>query len=156
MKTLDPLLKEIEILIPKQELLMEKVSTAAIGWHIEHSLLTINAIIDQLKRSNPEDYKWKFNFTRTLVFTINKIPRGRAKAPKVVQPKSSITMETLKLHFNNTKENITALQKLQINNHFEHPFFGKLNLKPASKFLYLHTNHHLKIMKDIAKFSQKN
>ena len=72
MKTLDPLLKEIEILIPKQELLMEKVSTAAIGWHIEHSLLTINAIIDQLKRSNPTDYKWKFNFTRTLIFTINK------------------------------------------------------------------------------------
>ena len=135
---------------------MENVSAAAIGWHIEHSLLTVNAIIDQLKKSNPADYIWKFNFTRTLVFTINKIPRGRAKAPKVVQPKNSITMGTLKLHINNTKENITALQTLQTNNHFEHPFFGKLNLKPAIKFLSLHTNHHLKIMKDIAKISQKN
>ncbi len=155
MKKLDTLLKEIEILISKQELLKENVSAAAIGWHIEHSLLTINAIIDQLKRSNPADYKWEFNFTRTLVFTINKISRGRAKAPKVVQPKNSITLETLRLHFNNTKGNMTALQTLQKNNYFEHPFFGKLNLKPAIKFLSLHTNHHLKIMKDIAKFSQK-
>jgi hypothetical protein len=151
MNKLNNLLNEIEITITHQELLTESVSAASAGWHIEHSLLTINAIADQLKKSNPGNYRWKFNFTRILVFTLNKIPRGRAKAPGVVVPKNNFNQETLQLHLARTKQNIASLKQLQPNNYFDHPYFGKLNLKPAISFLSLHTKHHLGIVKDIIK-----
>jgi hypothetical protein len=32
---------------------------------------------------------------------------------------------------------------------FEHPYFGKLKLKETIRFLEIHTQHHLDIIRDI-------
>ena len=149
MKNLGNLITELENKIPKQEFVNEAISKSSVGWHIEHTLLTINRIIDQLKKSDTNDYKWKFNYLRILVFTINKIPRGRGQAPNSVKPKNNFTADTLKRHSETTKEKLKDLQTLKPNNHFEHPYFGKLNLKPAIKFLIIHTKHHIDIINDI-------
>ena len=149
MKNLIYLITELENKIPKQEFINEAISQTSVGWHIEHTLLTINLIIDQLKKSDPKDYKWKFSFGRILVFTINKIPRGVAKAPNTVIPKNDFTAGTLMKHALVVKEKLKDLQTLNPNNYFEHPYFGKLNLNPAIKFLKLHTKHHIEIINDI-------
>ena len=96
-------------------------------------------------------YKWKFNLTRTLILFVNKIPRGRGRAPKIVQPEGEITSESLKNHFDKTRHMIKKLDTLQANSFFKHPYFGDLNLETTKHFLILHTNHHLKIIKDIIK-----
>lgn len=149
MKNLESLITELETKIAKQESINEAISKSSVGWHIEHTLLAINLIIDQLKKSDPNDYKWEFSFTRILVFTINKIPRGRAQSPKSVIPKNNFTAETLKKHAEIAKEKLKELQVLHQNNYFEHPFFGKLNLTPAKRFLNIHTKHHIAIINDI-------
>ena len=149
MENVGQLLKHLETAIPKHELADPATSKSSVGWHIEHSLLTIDAIIHALEKSEPGNYDWRFNFRRTFVFTINKIPRGRAQAPKRVQPQTEINFDSLKIHLINSTENLKKLDTLKPNNYFEHPFFGKLNLKPTIKFLAIHTRHHLDIIDDI-------
>lgn len=144
-------LTEFEQKIQVMTLLNTSISKASVGWHIEHILLATNGIIDSLKKSNPDNYKWSFNFSRSLVFTINKIPRGRGKAPSRSQPKGDFTKETLGVHIAKTKANLTNLENLDKNNYFEHPYFGQLNLKPCIKFLKIHAQHHLNIINDIIK-----
>ena len=84
------LLNELESKISYNNHLNESVSAVNVGWHIEHILLSTNRIINAVSASKPENYKWKFNKTRMFVFFINKIPRGKAKAPKAVQPNGEI------------------------------------------------------------------
>ena len=58
---------------------------------------------------------------------------------------------TIKCKINpENKINPFDLETLNANSYFKHPYFGDLNLKKTLWFLNLHTNHHLKIIKDIA------
>ena len=149
MNKLDILLNQLETKIPHHEKLNQKASHASIGWHIEHSLLTLNGITDFLIKSNPNDYKWKFNFIRIVVLTMGKIPRGRAKSPEVVQPKVNIDKNSLLIHIIETRNKINELKTLSKDSYFEHPFFGKLKLQQTINFLEIHTKHHLDIIEDI-------
>lgn len=150
MSKLQSQINELESYIDKHECTNESVSKSTVAWQIEHTLLTINMIIQTVKKSNPENYKWAFNKNRFLVMTLlKKIPRGRAKAPKQVIPDSNITKESLQNHIDKAKENILLLHGLEKNQYFDHPFFGKLNLKPTIQFLELHTQHHINIIRDM-------
>lgn len=142
---------KLEAHIAKQEVINSTVSKASVGWHLEHSLLAINSIISNVKNSNPKDYKREFNFWRIVIFARNKIPRGRGKAPKKVQPQENITFVRLSENVEITKQKLKELHNLKPNNYFEHPNFGKLNTKKAIKFLDMHTQHHLDIIEDILK-----
>lgn len=151
MEKLKKLIQDLESKIPNQEILNPTISKSSVGWHIEHTLLTMNLVIGALQKSNPENYKRTFNFYRVLVFAMNKIPRGKAKAPKIVQPKEDFNIESLKSHLEKAKAKLAELNSLSNKNYFEHPYFGHLTLKPTIKFLEIHTNHHLQIINDIIK-----
>ena len=129
-----------------------EVSSGSVGWHIAHSLKTIDQIVSACKNSNPKEYQWHFNFKRLLIMSIaKKIPRGKAKAPKIIRPEGDISPETLSLSLESVRENIKNWKSLDKNVNFPHPFFGVLNKKETEKFLILHTKHHAKIIKDILK-----
>ena len=151
MKNLELLLNDLERTIPSYELENPAVSKGTVGWHIEHSLLTLNVIINAVKTSDPGNYKWAFNWRRTLIATTGKIPRGRVKAPSVVQPIAKFTEDTLKEHMALAKSNLNSLKDVEANHFFKHPFFGNLNVKPTLRFLQIHTAHHLAIINDIIK-----
>jgi hypothetical protein len=153
MHTLNTLVEKLESNIPFVYHSNQAVSSSNMGWHIEHSLLTINGIVDALINSNPQDYKWKFNFTRMLVMNMKKIPRGRAKSPDIVIPFIDYNENTLKHHISKTNESISKLAALNKMHYFEHPYFGKLRLDKTIVFLEIHTNHHLEIINDIVKNS---
>ncbi|WP_293873547.1 DUF1569 domain-containing protein [Flavobacterium sp.] len=151
MKKLNSLIDQLESHIADFEKTNSAVSTSTIGWQIDHSFLVINKVVSDIKNSNPENYKWKFNWKRSLIQIINKIPRGKAKAPQVVQPTESSSIEKLTEKFDLAKKSIAELELLPATSYFKHPYFGDLNLKSAIWFLKLHTKHHLKIIKDIVK-----
>ena len=151
MNALEKLISELEQHSVVYQKINITVSHASVGWHIEHSLMVISAIVGALEKSNPTEYKWKFNKWRMIVMGLKVIPRGRGKAPKNVIPEGEITLETLKQTFEKTRQTIQTIESLQSNNYFKHPYFGDLNLKPTTRFLALHTKHHLKIIKDIIK-----
>lgn len=140
---------ELENRIKNQDILNPTVSKSSVGWHIEHSLLVMNLTIESIKKSNPDNYKWAFNFNRFMVFMTNKIPRGKVRAPKVVQPTEVFTEDSLKNHLEKVRNNYEKLSELSSNNYFQHPFMGHLNLKSTIRFMKVHTEHHINIIRDI-------
>ena len=104
-----------------------------------------------MAQSEPKLYKSKFNLSRFFVFLSKTIPRGKAKAPKVVIPVEEITIETLQESLKNTYQAVAYLKDCQEHQYFMHPFFGQLNKKQTIKLLAIHTEHHLKIIRDILK-----
>jgi hypothetical protein len=151
MKNLDAILPELANYITQHNQSNTAISEAAVGWHIEHSLLVIKQITATVAQSEPKLYKSKFNVKRFFVFLTKTIPRGKAKAPKVVIPVDEITIETLQESLKNTYQAITYLKDCEEHQYFMHPFFGQLNKKQTIQFLAIHTQHHLKIIRDILK-----
>lgn len=150
-KQLQLLISELESHIPDFEKTNPKVSNSTVGWQVDHSLIMVNVIIDQLKKSNPNEYKWRFNKLRMVFKIVNKFPRGKARAPKSVQPLSTASVEDLNTKVILAKKNLAHLESLPANSYFTHPIFGDLNLKQTIWFLRLHTKHHLNIIEDIIK-----
>ena len=151
MKKIEQLLDEIESHIPHQEKINSEVSSGSVGWHIEHMLLTMNMVIKGLKDSDPKQYKSRFDIKRIFVMAAGKIPRGRIKAPTVVQPTVQYNTESLREHLSATRANYQSLESLSKNNYFTHPFLGDFKVAPTKRFLQIHTNHHLSIINDIIK-----
>ena len=143
-------IKELESKIPNQEDYNAEISKSNVGWHIEHILLTNKMIMEAVEKSNPADYTWSFKLPRIVVFTMNKIPRGRAKAPKVVVPKT-YDEQTLLEHLKIVTLKIQGLENMSSDKYFDHPYFGNLRLNKTIKFLEIHTKHHLEIINDIIK-----
>lgn len=79
------------------------------------------------------------------------IPRGKAKAPKVVLPDDTISEESLINSLQNVNAILEEWKSFDNNAYFKHPFFGNLNKKSTEWFLNLHTKHHVKIINDICK-----
>jgi len=143
---------ELESYIDKQELSNETVSNATIGWQIAHSLKVIYGVTKTITKSNPKEYKWRFNFKRMFVLTIGKIPRGNAKAPKGVRPiEEDLTKEALLTFVERSQKSIKTALNSTPKAYFEHPYFGLLSRDKSIRFLEIHTEHHLKIIRDIIK-----
>jgi hypothetical protein len=151
MKDVAHYISELEGKIQDQHLLNTHISKAAVGWHIEHSLLTLKVIINALKKSNPENYKSTFDIRRQVVMLLGMIPRGKVKAPAAVRPAETFTEASLRQHVLSVREALQSLDRLTPNHFFTHPFLGDFKLKPALKFMKVHTHHHLKIINDIIK-----
>lgn len=127
------------------------VSASSVGWHMEHALLVLINVTENIKQSKPEEFKPSFNFVRSIIFIVNKMPRGKGKAPKSVQPNTDITLNSLNAKLQLAKEKVNELYNLDKNKHFVHPFFGDVKLNGCIKFLGIHTAHHIKIIEDILK-----
>jgi hypothetical protein len=152
MQELHKLLDKLQSDISSFDKVNLAVSSGSVGWHIAHSLKTIDQIVMACKHSNPSEYQWHFNFKRFLFLSIaKKFPRGKARAPKIVRPEGEINQEILALSLAKVKENLQNWKGLDVNVHFPHPYFGILNKKETENFLVLHTKHHLMIIKDILK-----
>jgi hypothetical protein len=126
-----------------------EISKGNVGWHLDHSLKVINSVYQNIKESNPNDYQAKFNFLRFLTFTIGSFPRGKATSPKSVLPPEIIVKEDIENQLHLAIKNVETIISFDENQFFTHPLFKQLNKKQTIKFLGLHTNHHLKIVKEI-------
>lgn len=129
-----------------------EVSKSGVDWHLDHTARAFNGICRALIQSNPDDYKAPgFNLGRVYVLTRGKIPRGKGKAPKVSVATEEISKDDVIKRLGYAKEALDQLDALHPNVHFSHPYFGVLNKKRSIKFIRIHTQHHLDIIRDIVK-----
>ena len=143
------LLKELEASLHHAKKNAPAVSHRGVDWHLDHTLKIINSICETLKKSNPDEFKPKFSLMKSFILFTGYIPRGKGKSPAPFNNKGTIDEENLKVLLQEAKESLESLDDLPQNSHFPHPYFGSLNLKQAKKFIAIHSNHHLKIIKDI-------
>jgi hypothetical protein len=144
-------LSELESYIPQLEKTNSKITHSNVGWQIDHSLRVIRGIAKQLEDSKPSEFKSTFSFTKFFIMTTKHIPRGKAKAPKAVQNENQITEESIREFLEKTKMQIAKIENLDKNSHFPHPIFKHMNKKEAIRFIGIHTEHHLKIIRDMLK-----
>lgn len=144
-------LQKIESLLSKIDVTNEKVSKASIGWHLEHSLLILNSSLKGLTMTNPQDYNPKFSLKKFVFLNFGMIPRGKIKAPKQFVPLEIPTRESVLKLINLAKERLEAVKNLSEKSFITHPFLGDFDKKTTLRFLWLHSNHHLKIVDDILK-----
>ena len=142
-------LSEFEDYIPQMNTEKADISKASAGWHISHSLKVVINVIEALKHSNPENFRKSFNLKRFIVLMTGKIPRGKAKSPTAVLPDADLTPEILLKQISSAREKIAEFAELPKDAFFKHPFFDHLSRDPTKKFLVIHTEHHLKIIRDI-------
>ena len=79
----------------------------------------------------------------------NKIPRGKAKAPSFTQPANEVSMDMVLQQIAEARKSAELLLTADKSQYFTHPIFGDLQLPTAIKFLYVHTYHHERIIRDI-------
>lgn len=130
------------------------ISQASIGWHMEHSLIVIEKMIYGLELSHPNEYKWRFNLGKIIAFTLNRFPRGKAKAPRISLPKSEPNIETIQLLIQNLDSKLENWNNLPEKSFILHPYFGPLKKDEVLKCLVIHTKHHLAIIRGIIKNRQ--
>ncbi len=149
MKKLVNTLHELQLQTPhiaKQKL---SVSSSNVAWHIHHSLKALTGISNALTTVKPTAYKWQFNIRRLFILGIGTIPRGKVKTPKSITVEEEITLDMIDLQFKKANQVLANLNSLPKDSYFVHPILGSLNLKQTQLFMQIHTNHHLKIIKDI-------
>jgi len=144
-------LAELSTYIPQSDRQNVSVSNANIGWQIDHSLRVMNQVITALLSSNPAEYKPKFNWRKSYIFFTKKIPRGKVRAPKGILPTEEITESSLISSVELAHKNIGLLENCAPNHFFVHPFFGQVNVRETFVLIEVHTEHHLKIIRDICK-----
>jgi hypothetical protein len=151
LKQLASQLKECTSYLDQLDVQNLEVSQSTVGWQIDHLTMVIEGVLKALNASDPQNYRYQFNLTRLVIFTLGRIPRGKAKAPKVVQPKTVATREDLEKRITAIHQLLETSKALAPNANFEHPYFGLLNKKGTFKFLKIHSEHHLKIVRDMLK-----
>mgnify|MGYP000312516091 CR=1 FL=1 len=139
----------LETYLLQKESINLKISKVNVGWHIDHSLKVINAVISTMQKSNPDEYEDNFKFLGKLLFALQIFPRGKAKAPKHVKPPEIILNEDLIHQLALAKKQLQQIELLDKNAFFKHPLFGNVNKQRVLTFLNIHTKHHLKIIKHI-------
>jgi hypothetical protein len=144
------ILDQMEGYLPRWEKVNSHVSSASVGWHIEHTAMTTSRIIGAVKTSDPSAYERKFNWARAFVFLTNRIPRGKGKAPQSVLP-GDISDGSIRRQLQAARIAMDGWEALQAHHHFDHPYFGKVAREDAARFLRMHARHHLKIIRDIMK-----
>ena len=144
-------LNEVASYIPVRDTKNLEVSEAAVAWHMDHIYLMVNQLHKALKYSDESNYKEESNKTRDYVFTSNSLPRGKVTAPESVRPAENLTINTLRMHYDEALAKVEKLPMLAEKKHFNHPILGTMNRDETIMFLTIHTEHHLKIILDILK-----
>ena len=147
-------LEEMEVYFDYRDASNSTISEVDVAWQLDHSLKVINNIIKSLIASDPRAYQINFNISRTLVFTRGDFPRGVAQAPESVIPSDDITDQELKDQLQLAREQLASMAELDPRASYNHAVFGLLDRNETARLLVVHTDHHLKIIRDILEAEQ--
>lgn len=122
-----------------------------VGQQIEHCCLVIDSVQRALATSTPPAPRARVSLARRFVFLTGRIPRGRAQAPRSVRPQPVPEPADLEERVQGARVQVDTIRGLAPDRWFRHFAFDVLRRDEALRFLEIHTNHHLRIIRRIAR-----
>ncbi|HEX8617000.1 MAG TPA: DinB family protein, partial [Thermoanaerobaculia bacterium] len=123
--------------------------------HLDHSLKVATWIVQRVLDPAPERGR-PFSFIGLLILWSARIPRGRGKAPERVRG-ARATREELMAAIDSLEAHLARLNASLLERKrgpiVPHPMFGSLTPPQALRFAAVHTDHHLRIVKDVLRSS---
>ncbi len=126
------------------------VSAWSVGEQLHHTLLVNESILTKIMANESVEGKPTTLIGRIILF-LGVIPRGKGKAPKIFVTKQLTEKEvnTLITQQLTTIAILKNIDNTTLQCSFPHPYFGLLTTKQWLRFIQIHTNHHVKIIRDI-------
>jgi len=151
--TLYDQLDEMEGSLPRASATDDTVSGWSVGQQIEHTLSALSAMSVALRRGRNEADGRRPNRFLALVLESGTIQRGRVKAPSAMLPSDHPDKKNLQRLILKTRNRISILGGLPPQASFVHHILGPMHRDEALQFMSIHTEHHLKIIRDILRTS---
>ena len=131
----------------KSQVLNASISKWAVSQHIDHLLKAAERILTQLKSKENRATKPK-NILGKIILFVGVIPKGR-ESPRAVAGELKSQGE-LAESLSKVRSLLEAVdfRTLELTT-FDHHVFGGLNGKEWLRFMVIHNNHHVKIIKKI-------
>jgi uncharacterized damage-inducible protein DinB len=128
----------------------ERVSRWSVAEHLDHLLKVTKSILDRLP--SDEVIPRGISFTGRCIHTLGWIPRGVGQAPERLAG-APCTLEELHARFARVSAALDAMDTAAVdaarNPNVPHPRFGGLTPSQALRFVTVHNEHHLKIVRDM-------
>ena len=128
----------------------ERVSAWSPAEHVDHLLKVTKSILDRLP--SDEALPGGISLMGRAVLGLRWIPRGRGRTPERLTGKHCTT-EELQARLARVTAAVNAVDAAVVDaariRNVPHPRFGGLTPAQALRFVTVHTEHHLKIVRDI-------
>lgn len=94
------------------------------------------------------------NWNGKLIFLFGKIPRGKGKAPAILKPNDDLLKDDVIREITESKKSMAFVGSklpalLDVKGRLAHPNLGEFNAVQWLRFAVIHSNHHLRIIKEI-------
>jgi len=141
-------LEALGVVLAEPDLRRESVSSWTPGEHLRHCGLAIAAVRRALETSSgAPPWTWR-SWIGALVLRRGRLPRGRARAPAETVPDLAAA-EPLEAALARAATDLERIRALPADAWFRHFALGTLRRDRALRFLAVHTEHHLRIVREI-------
>ncbi len=140
---------ELRSLIPERARRSGPVSAWSVGQHLEHCVLSMRSMLGNLLACTGPAPEASPAPAGLRVLAAGKIPRGAAEAPEVARPKVDAAPDELEIGLAECSSLLLRAPEIREDAWSRHFALGILRRDQAMRFLEIHTDHHLGIIRDI-------
>lgn len=146
-------LDELEAWAQRPDVFVPAVSGWSIHRQVEHSAVSSKEILGvvQVLRDGGGEVGGRLGRTGTLILLTGWIPRGKAQAPERVLPHETSDPDAIRAALAEARRLAAGPRPARGGKRFLHPALGPMNARQWLRFARIHTRHHLKIVRDIAR-----
>ena len=150
-------LQQLQDFCKRAEVHNPAISTWSVGQHLEHLILAamhVHGLLEQ-ERTSATAGRERLTLIGRIVFLTGRIKRGVGKSPQHVTPAPQARdrgwleerIRALSADYARQDQIVALVEKST--SVYRHPYFGELNLARWLRFMVIHQDHHLRILRDI-------
>ena len=149
---IDPLLERLDrvsAFLGFSGVTVADISEWSIGQHAEHVVRATSALTILVMRNRASEGSNESGAMKVALLNQGFIPRGVAQAPEGTLPAEETDIDALNQLILKTSNRIRRLAEVGPDAAAIHPYLGEMKRDEAIRFMEIHLDHHLQIMREI-------